>query len=236
MKLNLEDSWQLLMSDFMKTDNYKQLMTFVEREYKAQVVYPPMDEVYYAFNSTPVDKVKVVILGQDPYHGFGQAHGLCFSVPEGQKHPPSLKNIIKELNNDIGVEISKNGNLSSWAEQGVLMFNATLTVREKMAGSHQKQGWEEFTDELIRRISDKCNNCVFILWGNFAQKKAKLIDERKNLIIKGIHPSPLSAHRGFFGSKPFSQTNEYLISNNIEPIDWSIPVLKEGNKNQKSLF
>ena len=236
MDLFLEDSWRLLLSDFIETDKYKQLLKFVEKQYKEHHVFPTKNNIYYAFNSIPVDKVKVVILGQDPYHGFGQAHGLCFSVPEGIKQPPSLRNIIKELHSDVGVENTKNGNLSSWAKQGVLMLNATLTVREKEAGSHQKQGWEEFTDEVIRRISDSCDNCVFILWGNYAQKKALLISEEKHLIIKGVHPSPLSAHRGFFGSEPFSQTNEYLLKNSKQAIDWSIPVIIDGNKNQKTLF
>lgn len=233
MQLEIDKDWELLLGDYIKTDKFKTLIKFVEKEYNEVTVFPPKEDIFSAFSLTSVSNVKVIILGQDPYHGFGQAHGLCFSVPDGVKQPPSLRNIIKELNSDLGIGNPKNGNLISWAKQGVLLLNATFTVREKEAGSHQKKGWEEFSDEVIRKISETKKNCVFILWGNYAKKKALLIDKKKHFIIEGIHPSPLSAHRGFFGSKPFSATNDYLRSNNISPINWEIPI---PNSNQRSLF
>ena len=236
MQIKIDKSWANLMKDFMTSDRYKSLMEFLEKEYQKETIFPKKEDIFRAFELTPTTELKVVILGQDPYHGYGQAHGLCFSVADGIKQPPSLRNIIKELIVDMDIPASKCGNLSNWAKQGVLMLNATLTVREKQAGSHQKQGWEDFTDELMHKISNNYENIVFILWGNFAQKKAKLIDSNKHYIIKGVHPSPLSAHRGFFGSKPFSETNNFLISKNIEPINWEIPTDCEKPKNQMSLF
>ncbi len=236
MQIKIDKSWANMMKDFMTSDRYKSLMSFLEKEYQEETIFPKKDDIFRAFELTPTTELKVVILGQDPYHGYGQAHGLCFSVADGIKQPPSLRNIIKELIDDMDIPASKCGNLSNWAQQGVLMLNATLTVREKQAGSHQKQGWEDFTDELMHKISDYYEDIVFILWGNFAQKKAKLIDNNKHYIIKGVHPSPLSAHRGFFGSKPFSETNKFLISKNIEPINWEIPTDCDKPKNQMSLF
>ena len=234
MQFELESSWELLLSDTLKSEWYGMLLSKLEKEYKEQTVFPPKKDVFNALNYTTVDNVKVVILGQDPYHGRGQAHGLCFSVPDGVKQPPSLRNIIKELNSDMKLGNTSSTNLSSWAKQGVLLINAIFTVREKLAGSHQKIGWEKFTDSIIQGISEHNNNCVFILWGNYAQKKEKLIDAQKHCIIKSVHPSPLSSHRGFFGSKPFSKTNSYLIENNITPIDWSLPSIKESQ--QTALF
>ena len=179
-------------------------------------------QIFNAFNLTPFDDVKVVILGQDPYHNIGQAHGLAFSVPDGIQKPPSLQNIFKELKNDLGIEIPSTGNLEKWAKEGVLLLNASLTVRANMAASHAKIGWQQFTDAAIKALSDKKNNLVFILWGNYAIAKERLIDERKHLILKSVHPSPLSASRGFFGCHHFSKTNEYLINKGIKPIDWRL--------------
>src|SRR5690606_23578772 len=188
--------------------------------YQSQKVYPPGKLIFSAFDHTPFDKVKVVLIGQDPYHGAGQAHGLSFSVPEGIAQPPSLKNIFKELNADLGIPIAKSGNLERWADQGVLLLNATLTVRASQAGSHQKKGWEEFTDAAIRKLSEQKENLVFILWGAYAQKKGSIIDTEKHFIIKSPHPSPFSAYNGFFGSKPFSRTNAHLKSLGKEEINW----------------
>ncbi len=216
----IEKSWAEVLNQEFKKDYFTKLKEFLLEEKKKHTIYPPGSLIFNAFNTTPFTEVKVVILGQDPYHGPGQAHGLCFSVPDGIALPPSLKNIYKELSSDLGVEIPKMGNLTNWAKQGVLLINATLTVRKGQAGSHQKKGWETFTDAVIKQISDKKNNVVFILWGNYAQSKEKLIDTSKHFIVKSVHPSPLSASRGFFGSKPFSKTNEYLKSKGINPIDW----------------
>ncbi|MCK5846874.1 MAG: uracil-DNA glycosylase [Bacteroidales bacterium] len=229
----VDENWQRVLANYIQSEEYKELIQFVDYEYKNSTVFPPKELIFNAFNLTAFSDVKVVIIGQDPYHGLGQAQGLCFSVPDGVKQPPSLRNIVKELVSDVGIDISKNGNLMNWAKQGVLMLNAILTVREKQAGSHQKHGWEEFTDEVIRKISENKKNCVFILWGNYAQKKASLIDENKHLIIKGIHPSPLSAHRGFFGSKPFSKTNDYLTINKKDTINWEV---SHENVKQQTLF
>jgi len=219
----IENSWkEVLYNEFQKT-YFKKLKQFLEYEKTKNIkIYPPGNLIFNAFEKTPFNKVKVVILGQDPYHGFGQAHGLCFSVPNEVKIPPSLRNIYKELYSDIGFAIPKSGNLEKWANQGVLLINATLTVRDSEAGSHQKKGWEIFTDNVIKTVSDKKENIVFILWGNYAQSKESLIDKGKHLIIKSVHPSPLSASRGFFGSKPFSKTNTYLLSKGYEEIDWSL--------------
>ena len=219
----IEDSWKKALWEEFQSDYFFDLKTFLQKEKQKQIVYPPSHLIFNAFDKTPFNKVKVVILGQDPYHGEGQAQGLCFSVPEGITQPPSLKNIFKELASDIACEIPKHGNLEKWADEGVLLINATLTVRAHQAGSHQKKGWERFTDAVIKKVSDEKENIVFILWGNYAQGKSKFIDETKHCIVKSVHPSPLSANRGgFFGTKPFSKTNQYLESKNIKVINWEL--------------
>lgn len=218
----LENSWkQALLEEFSKP-YFSQLKLFLVEEKKLFKVYPPGSEIFAAFNYTPFNSVKVVILGQDPYHGPNQANGLCFSVKSGIRKPPSLQNIFKELHGDLGLPIPENGDLSNWAKQGVLLLNATLTVRASQAGSHQNKGWETFTNEAIRILAKSRENLVFILWGKFAQEKENMIDTNKHCIIKSPHPSPFSADRGFFGSKPFSQANSYLTNHNIEPINWSL--------------
>ena len=196
------------------------LTQFVKKEYQSRAVYPPPKFIFNALNSVPVEKVKVIILGQDPYHGPGQAHGLSFSVPDGIAPPPSLVNIYKELKSDLGQTQPSSGNLEPWVKQGVLLLNATLTVRAHQAGSHQNKGWETFTDAIIHKLADRKDHLAFILWGNYAQRKGAFIDTKKHLVIKSAHPSPLSAHNGFFGSKPFSQTNHYLESHGLTPIAW----------------
>ena len=203
-------------------DYFKRLTDFVRDEYaRGKRIYPAGRSIFNAFDRCPVDKVKVVILGQDPYHEEGQAHGLCFSVPEGITPPPSLVNIFKEIKADLGKEIPASGNLERWADQGVLLLNATLTVEAHKAGSHQKRGWEQFTDAVIRRLAARRNNLVFMLWGSYAQKKGAFIDASHNLVLKSVHPSPLSANRGgWFGNHHFSKANEYLVSIGKEPIDW----------------
>jgi uracil-DNA glycosylase len=199
------------------------LRQFLVQEKRTQTVYPPGSLIFNAFDHTPVESVKAVILGQDPYHGPDQAHGLCFSVNDGVQFPPSLQNIFKELKTDIGMETPQSGNLTKWADQGVLLLNATLTVRASQAGSHQKRGWEQFTDAVIKRLSDNRQSLVFLLWGRYAQNKESLINkENGHLILKSVHPSPLSAHGGFFGCKHFSKTNDFLKSKGIEPIDWNL--------------
>jgi uracil-DNA glycosylase len=225
MAIELEPSWLKVLGTEFEKDYMLKLKQFLKEEKKSgQMIYPKGGDIFNAFNTTPFDKVKVVILGQDPYHGPNQAHGLSFSVQKGVPTPPSLQNIYKELATDIpGFQIPKTGDLTEWAKQGVLLLNATLTVRAAMAGSHQKKGWEKFTDTVIKTISDKKSGVVFILWGNYAQSKAELIDGNKHLIIKSTHPSPLAVSRGgFFGSKPFSKTNDYLEEQGEKPIDWSI--------------
>lgn len=222
MNKNISDSWKDHLSlEFDKT-YFKRLEQFVDDEYQENEVYPPQESIFRAFNTCPFEEIKVVILGQDPYHGPNQANGLAFSVNDKMRFPPSLRNIYKELNKDLNIPISSKGNLESWAKQGVLLINATLTVRANEAGSHQKKGWEEFTDAAIKALSEKRKKLVFILWGSYAHKKGLQIDQSKHHIIKSVHPSPLSAHRGFFGSKPFSQTNSYLKAQNIEPINWEL--------------
>lgn len=197
------------------------LKNFLKSEYDAgKIIYPKKNEYFKALDLVPLDKVKVVILGQDPYHGPGQAHGLCFSVNEGVSQPPSLKNIFKELNSDLGIEIPKSGNLERWAQQGVLLLNSVLTVENDKAASHQKQGWEQFTDKIIETVNQECEHVVFILWGAYAQKKAFYVDRKKHLVLESVHPSPLSSHRGFFGSKPFSKTNAWLKKQGLTPIKW----------------
>jgi len=221
MDVKIEESWKkVLVSEFDK-GYFAKLTEFVRSEYGNNTIYPPAKFVFRAFELTPFDKVKVVILGQDPYHGEKQANGLAFSVYPDIKVPPSLVNIYKEIKTDMGVEsANRDGNLEDWAKQGVLMLNATLTVRAHQAGSHQKRGWEEFTDAVIKVLSQQREKLVFILWGNYAQKKGTVIDESKHMVIRSVHPSPLSAYGGFFGSAPFSQTNAYLIFNDKSPIEW----------------
>lgn len=221
MDVKIEESWKEVLKNEFGENYFKDLVEFVKEEYKKSTVYPPAQFIFNAFKLTPFDKVKVVILGQDPYHGPNQANGLAFSVNDEVKIPPSLVNIYKEIESDTGQKSkNKNGNLENWSRQGVLLLNATLTVRANQAGSHQNKGWEKFTDSVIKILSDKKENLVFILWGSYAQKKGLVIDENKHMVIKSAHPSPLSAFGGFFGSKPFSQTNAYLIFNNKEPIIW----------------
>jgi len=222
MNVKIEDSWKSLMSEEFNAEYFASLKEFLVNEKKQYKIYPEGSKIFEAFNRTAVSKVKVIIIGQDPYHGDGQAHGLCFSVQKGIKLPPSLRNIYKELNSDIGIKTPAHGDLSKWADNGVLLINSILTVRANQASSHKNKGWENFTNAVIKNISNQQNNCVFILWGNFAQQKKKLIDEKKHLIIESVHPSPLSAYGGFFGSQPFSKTNNWLISKGIKPIDWSI--------------
>jgi uracil-DNA glycosylase len=217
----IENSWLERLSEEFKSSYFIDLKNFLVEEKKKYKIYPPGSEIFAAFNYTPFDNVKVVILGQDPYHGPGQANGLCFSVKTGIPQPPSLRNIFKELKNDLGIDIPQNGNLEKWAQQGVLLLNATLTVRASQAGSHQNRGWERFTDKAIFTLSEFKEHLVFILWGKYAQNKELLIDASKHLLIKSPHPSPFSADRGFFGSRPFSRTNEYLLSHGIEKIDWT---------------
>jgi uracil-DNA glycosylase len=220
MDVKMEQGWKDALIDEFSKEYFVKLTDFVKNKYKEAVVYPPPGKIFEAFNLCPFERVKVVILGQDPYHGPNQAHGLSFSVPEGQQRPPSLLNIYKELNNDLGIQPRQNGNLTHWAEQGVFLLNAILTVEDSKPASHQNMGWETFTDAVIKTISDKKDHVVFILWGAYAQKKGLIIDESKHFIIKSVHPSPLSASRGFFGSKPFSKTNEFLSAHGIEPITW----------------
>lgn len=221
MEVKIEPSWKKVLQKEFGEEYFSKLTEFVKSEYKKTTVYPPAKFIFNAFELTPFDKVKVVILGQDPYHGINQANGLAFSVNDGVITPPSLVNIYKEIESDLGKKtINKNGNLENWAKQGVLMLNATLTVQAHMAGSHQNKGWERFTDAVIKTLSDQKENLVFILWGGYAQKKGSVIDESKHLVIKSTHPSPFSAYSGFFGSKPFSQTNAYLIFNDKKPINW----------------
>ena len=223
MDVKIEKSWkEVLKSEFVKP-YFEQIPQHIKTEKsQGKIIYPPGSVIFNAFNLTPFDKVKVVILGQDPYHGKGQAHGLCFSVQNGVAPPPSLMNIFKELQDDIGIDIPSHGNLTHWAEQGVFLLNASLTVRTGEPMSHSKIGWATFTDMVIKKISELKKNVVFILWGKFAQEKRVLIDESKHLVLRSVHPSPLSAYGGFFGCKHFSKTNEYLVSKGIDPVDWSL--------------
>ncbi len=220
MNVKIESSWKKVLNEEFKKPYFKELTDFVREAYQVKPVFPLPQNIFQAFELCPFDQVKVVILGQDPYHGPGQAHGLCFSVQEGIKTPPSLMNIYKEIKTDVGGEIPPIGDLTHWAEQGVFLLNATLTVEAHRAGSHQNKGWEVFTDEVIRLISERCENVVFILWGAYAQKKAWMIDESKHLILSSPHPSPLSAHRGFFGNQHFSKANNYLSKHQKTPIKW----------------
>ena len=221
MEVKIEDSWQTILKEEFNKSYFDELMQFVKNEYQTTKCYPKENEIFNAFNTCSFNNLKVVIIGQDPYHGKGQANGLCFSVNDGIAHPPSLKNIFKELNSDINKPIPQSGNLISWAEQGVLLLNATLTVRAHQAGSHQKKGWEQFTDAVIKQISNKKENIVFLLWGGFAKKKGAKIDKTKHYILTSGHPSPLSANRGYwFSNKHFSKTNAFLKSKNISIINW----------------
>jgi uracil-DNA glycosylase len=218
----LKNDWKIYLQSEFQKDYYIKLRKFLVSEYNSKVVYPNMYDLFNALHFTPYENVKVVILGQDPYHGPNQAHGLSFSVNPGVKSPPSLVNIYKELNTDLGCYIPNNGYLKKWADQGVLLLNTVLTVRAGEANSHKNKGWEEFTTKVIQVLNDKETPIVFILWGNNAISKSSLITNSKHIMIKSVHPSPLSASRGFFGSKPFSQTNNFLISTNQTPIDWQI--------------
>ncbi|MGI6718128.1 MAG: uracil-DNA glycosylase [Bacteroidales bacterium] len=223
MNPKIDNSWLNTLKNEFNSDYFIELKNFLIEEKKNYIIYPPGNKIFAAYDNTPFDKVKVVIIGQDPYHNPNQAHGMCFSVNKGVAIPPSLQNIFKELHNDIGCKIPDHGNLTEWAKEGVLLLNAILTVRQFVAGSHRNKGWEKFTDATIKILSENKKNLVFILWGNYAKEKKHLIDSSKHLILTAAHPSPLSANKGgFFGCKHFSKTNEYLIEHNIEPINWEI--------------
>ena len=220
MDVKIETTWKSKLKDEFEKEYFFKLSEFVKNEYKLNTIYPPGSLIFNAFNLCSFQEVKAVIIGQDPYHGPGQAHGLCFSVKNGIDFPPSLVNIFKEIELDMGFGSPESGNLESWAAQGVLLLNATLTVRAHQAGSHQKKGWEQFTDSVIKIINTEKQNIVFFLWGAYAQKKGESIDRSKHLVLESVHPSPLSASRGFFGNKHFSRCNEYLKKNGIAPISW----------------
>ena len=220
MDVKIEESWKKELHDELSKDYFVRLTNFVRNEYATKQIFPPGRQIFAAFNATPFNEVKVVILGQDPYHDVGQANGLCFSVNDGIQFPPSLRNIFQEIHNDIGSPIPQSGDLTRWAKQGVLLLNATLTVEAHKAASHQRQGWEQFTDEVISHLSNHRQNLVFILWGSYAISKRSLIDPDKHLILTSVHPSPLSAYRGFFGNKHFSKANNYLVEHGKTPITW----------------
>lgn len=223
-KVDLNESWMRVIGDEFDAPYMTQLKQFLLAEKQAgKVIYPPGKQIFNALNTTPFDQVKVVILGQDPYHGPGQAHGLCFSVLPGVPYPPSLQNIFKEIQADLGLPMPNHGCLQAWAEQGVLLLNATLTVEQAKAGSHQGKGWEVFTDSIVNALNAHRQGVVFLLWGSYAQKKGAMIDQNKHFVLRSAHPSPLSAYRGFFGCKHFSQTNQYLVQNGQSPINWSLP-------------
>lgn len=228
MNVQIEDSWKAHLQPEFDKDYFYTLTNFVREEYSKYAIYPPGKLIFNAFNLCPFDKVKVVIIGQDPYHGPGQAHGLCFSVNDGVPFPPSLVNIFKEIKADIGTDAPPTGNLTRWAEQGVLLLNATLTVRAHQAGSHQNRGWETFTDAAIRILAEEREHLVFILWGAYAQRKGAFIDRNKHLVLTSAHPSPLSAYNGFFGNKHFSKTNEYLKAHGKEEINGKAVLIKRG--------
>jgi len=219
---DIEESWKTALNHEFQREYFVTLKSFLQQEKRQYMIYPPGPSIFSAFNHTPFEKVKVVILGQDPYHGPGQAHGLCFSVPPGVPAPPSLVNIFKELKDELGIPVPNHGNLEKWANQGVLLLNATLTVRANQAGSHQKKGWEQFTDQVIRELSARRSGLVFLLWGNYARAKEALIDTTKHHVLKAAHPSPLSAYNGFFGCGHFLKTNELLQQQGLTPIDWNI--------------
>jgi len=220
MEVRIEESWKEVLCEEFEKPYFIELTGFVKSEYQHHQIFPPAKDIFNAFNLCPFKNVKVVIIGQDPYHGPGQAHGLCFSVRNGVDYPPSLKNIFKEINNDIGAPIPGSGDLSRWSSQGVLLLNATLTVKAHMAGSHQKKGWETFTDDVIRKVSAKKDHVVFLLWGAYAQQKGEMIDKSRHLVLESVHPSPLSASRGFFGNHHFSRANDFLRSKGLTPINW----------------
>jgi len=221
--VKLHESWLARLQNEFDQPYMAELRAFLLQEKRAgKIIFPDGKHIFNALDSTPFDKVRVVVLGQDPYHGPGQAHGLCFSVREGIQPPPSLVNIFKELNQSLGLPIPSHGSLQSWANQGVLLLNATLTVEQARAGSHQGRGWEQFTDAVIHALNEECSNIVFLLWGSYAQKKGAFIDTQKHLVLKSPHPSPLSAHRGFFGNGHFQKTNDYLVANGRQPIDWRL--------------
>ncbi len=220
MDVRLEPSWKEQLREEFEKPYFKRLAEFVRQEYATKTVYPPPKRIFAALEAVPFDKVRVVILGQDPYHGPGQAHGLCFSVPDGVPKPPSLQNIFKEIKNDLGLPIPASGNLQPWADQGVLLLNATLTVEAGKAGSHQGKGWEDFTDAIVKKLNEHRTGLVFLLWGAYAQKKGAHIDRAKHLVLQAPHPSPLSAHNGFFDCRHFSKTNEYVVARGEPPIEW----------------
>lgn len=220
MDVKIEESWKRELATEFDKDYFRNLTDFVRAEYlSGRAIYPKAKNIFNAFNLCPIDNVRVVIIGQDPYHEPGQAMGLCFSVPTGVANPPSLQNIYREIESDLGRPSSTNGDLTHWAQQGVLLLNSTLTVRAHLAASHAGRGWEQFTDAVIAALARR-KNIVYMLWGSYAQKKAALVDEKNNLVLKTVHPSPLSAYRGFFGCKHFSRANEYLIAHGFNPIDW----------------
>ncbi len=221
-KLHINSDWRTFLKEELNSENVQAIINSLQTERNTSAIFPKDNEIFNAFNITSLKNLKVIVLGQDPYHGKEQAHGLSFSVPNGIKIPPSLRNIFKELQTDLSIPISNNGNLRPWAKQGVLLLNATLTVRKKEAGSHQKIGWENFTDKVIEKISKEKEGVIFLLWGAFAQRKSILIDAKKHHILTAAHPSPFSAYRGFFGCKHFSKTNEILINNNQQPIEWKL--------------
>jgi uracil-DNA glycosylase len=220
MDVKIDPTWKAVLNDEFEKEYFIKLAEFIKQEYRNSTIYPPGSLIFNAFNLCPLNSIKAVIIGQDPYHGPGQAHGLCFSVREGVEFPPSLINIFKEIEMNLGIHRPLSGNLERWASQGVLLLNATLTVRAHQAGSHQKRGWEQFTDRVISIINSEKQNIVFFLWGAYAQKKGESIDRTKHLVLESVHPSPLSASRGFFGNKHFSKCNDYLIANGIQPVNW----------------
>jgi uracil-DNA glycosylase len=222
IKPQIDESWKKELEAEFNASYFHELKEFLVKERENFKIYPPGSLIFNAFNHTPFNDVRVVLIGQDPYHGYGQAHGLCFSVSDGVKPPPSLVNIFKELNSDLGIPVSSHGNLEKWADQGVLLLNATLTVRANQAGSHQKKGWETFTDAVIKRLSEKRVGLIFILWGRYAQAKEEIIDTQKHYILKAAHPSPFSAYNGFFGCKHFSKSNEILKRHGLPEIDWKL--------------
>lgn len=220
MDVRIETSWKQRLEEEFEKPYFGELIRFVRQEYATHTVFPPGKLIFNAFDHCPFDQVKVVILGQDPYHGPGQAHGLCFSVPDGVPFPPSLQNIFTEIDKDLGVPVPASGNLERWANQGVFLLNATLTVRAHQAGSHQNKGWERFTDSVIHLLAENREHLVFMLWGSYAQQKGRFIDASRHLVLQSVHPSPLSAYRGFFGNRHFSQANAYLATHRLEPIHW----------------
>jgi len=220
MEVIIEPSWKTTLQQEFDKDYFSKTTEFVRKEYQTKLIFPPAPLIFNAFNQCPFDRVKVVIIGQDPYHGEGQAHGLCFSVNDGVAFPPSLRNIFKEIERDLGKSIPASGDLTRWAQQGVLLLNATLTVEAHLAGSHQGKGWETFTDAVIRKLADEKEHIVFMLWGSYAQKKGAVIDSNRHLVLKSVHPSPLSAYRGFIGNSHFSLANSYLKEKGLNEIDW----------------